>query len=614
MQKTDFPRALGKDTSRLKLVLAPLLLVCLTAAVYAQVAQHRFVSFDDTLYLTANPNLSRGLSAEGIRWAFTSLYGSNWHPVTWLSHLVDVQLFGMAPAGHHLVNVALHIVAVLLLMYFLHRATGAFWRSWLVAALFALHPLHVESVAWAAERKDVLSGLFFFLTLILYRRYAERPGQPGYLLTLTVYLLGLMVKPMLVTLPLLLVLADYWPLKRLDLSGTPRISWTQLKPLVLEKVPFLAAAIASVLVTVVAQQRGGSVMDLQRIPLLLRLENSALSYVRYLLKTAWPSDLAVFYPFADQLPWWQVLGALCFIILTSYLVLRFGRRHPYLPVGWFWYLITLVPVIGLVQVGGQAMADRYSYLPLVGIFLAVSWGLAELTGQYEPARHWFPAAAALGILLLATVSWHQVGYWKDSITLYRHTIEVTRDNSIILDNLGVELLEQGDLAGAIESHLASLRINPQFATAHYNLGFALDTKGDLDGAMQEYRTVLRLNPNHFEALNNLGYDLQQRGDLAGAIASFERASQLRPELPMPRISLGTALVNAGELPRAISVFREVLLMAPDNLKARSNLGVALARQGNLEAASREFETVLQMNPQDPVARQNLERARAQLGK
>jgi len=613
MHDSQPPTPSTRAISRLKLVLSSLLLVSLTAAVYAQVAWHRFVSFDDTLYLTANPNLSRGLSLDGVRWAFTSLYGSNWHPVTWLSHLLDVQLYGMAPAGHHLTNVALHCVAALVLRSFLYQATGAFWRSWLVAALFALHPLHVESVAWAAERKDVLSALFFFLTLVLYRRYAQRPALPAYLITLAAYLFGLLAKPMLVTLPLVLALADYWPLNRLELGGTPRDFWYRVKPLILEKVPFLAAAAASAIITVVAQQRGGSVMDLQRIPVLLRLENSALSYLRYLAKTAWPSDLAVYYPFSEQLPWWQVAGAFLFIILVSFLVLRFGRRYPYLPVGWFWYLITLVPVIGLVQVGGQAMADRYSYLPLVGIFLAACWGLGEFASKRHLARRLLPAAAALSVAILAAVSWHQVGYWKDSITLYRHTVEVTRDNYIILDNLGVELLEKGDLAGAIESHLASLRSNPQFATAHYNLGVALDTKGDLDGALQEYRTVLSLNPNHFEAHNNLGYDLQQRGDLAGAIAAFERACQLRPDLPMPRISLGTALVNLGEFPRAIGVFREVLLMAPDNLKARSNLGVALARQGNLVEARREFETVLRMNPQDAVARQNLERARAQLG-
>ncbi|GFO60731.1 O-GlcNAc transferase [Geomonas silvestris] len=588
------------------------MLVFLTAAVYAQVAGHRFVSFDDTQYLTANPNMSQGLTPDSVRWAFTSLYASNWHPLTWISHLIDVQLWGMAPAGHHLTNLALHIVAALLLLFFLYRATEAFWRSWLVAALFALHPLHVESVAWAAERKDVLSALFCFLTLILYRRYASRPGVTAYLLALGAYLCGLFAKPMLVTLPIMLALVDYWPLKRFELSGGVRTCWPRLKPLILEKVPFLAAALASSLITVAAQQRGGSVMDLQRIPVFPRLENSVVSYAAYLAKTVWPADLAVYYPFSAELPWWQIAGGLCFLVLTSYLVLRFGSRFRYLPVGWFWYLVTLLPVIGLVQVGGQAMADRYSYLPLVGIFVMASWGLGELGEKRQLQRWVLPAAAALVLAVFSALTWHQVGYWKDSITLYRHTVQATRDNNIILDNLGVELLEKGDLAGAIESHLASLRINPQFATAHYNLGVALDTKGDFAGAVREYQTVLRLNPNHFEAFNNLGYDLQQLGALPEAILAFERACQLRPELTMPRIALGTALVGVGDLPQAVAVFREVLQMAPGDVKARSNLGVALARQGNLAEASREFEAVLQLNPQDSVARQNLQRAQAQL--
>jgi protein O-mannosyl-transferase len=551
--------------NRWRTVLVALALVMLTAAVFEPVRQFDFVQFDDPAYVTENAHVLQGLSIDGIAWAFTTDTAANWHPVTWLSHMLDVQLFGVAPGPLHVTSVVLHAANVLLLFGLLVRLTGARWPSALVAALFAVHPLHVESVAWVAERKDVLSTLFLMLTLWAYAAYARAPGptrdataagaSPAgrgyYLLTIACFALGLMAKPMLVTLPFVLLLLDIWPLARLGpaRSDTPgvqvsarpsdrvkagaarasaamrrsknrrttprppgplaraRSAW----PLVREKLPLFAMAAASAVVTFVVQQRGGAVTGLEADPFALRLQNALVSVVAYLRDMLWPAGLSVFYSFPAAVPGWQVIGALAVLCGMSWLVSRQRRTRPWLLVGWLWYLGTLVPVAGLVRVGLQARADRYTYVPLIGIFIMIAWSAAELVKR-RPALRTVVSVAAVGVVLgCAWTARAQTGYWRNSVTLWTRATMVTMgvDEYDAHMALGQTLASQGRLDEARGHFAAAARLRPQSDTARCNLGVVLARSGRIDEAKRELDEALRLNPGNGLARRALE-DLERR--------------------------------------------------------------------------------------------------------
>ncbi len=533
----------SKTKSRAPMLIC-LALALVTLAAYWPVFQCGFTNYDDDLYVTKNPWVQSGLTWGGLGWAFTANQSFNWHPLTWISHMADCELYGLDPAGHHATNLLFHIANSLLLFLVLRRMTGALWRSAFVAALFALHPLHVESVAWVSERKDVLSTFFYLLTLGAYVRYVEesKVGSPKskvfYCLTLMVFALGLMAKPMLVTLPCLLLLLDFWPLRRMP--ATMRVlgrepgrgeaeqgvaSRTTLAWLIVEKLPLLALSLASSIATLWAQH--GAVGTL-KCPLLYRLANADLSYVRYIRKMVWPDKLVVLYPFPHVFVIWQVVVAALALGYLTVLAVRHAKAHPYLLVGWLWYLGTLVPVIGVVQVGGQSMADRYTYFPLLGLFIIIAWG------GYDLASRWRLRPAALGslaVLSLAAcipVTHAQTGYWKNSVTLCQHALRYTSDNFIIKCNLAEGYYDQGQLDEAIQECQEIIDQKPDFIPVYNRLGIALARKGQLDEALGQFQKAVRFNPIDSAAHYNLGIALRRKGQLDEAIAQFQEVLRLDP--------------------------------------------------------------------------------------
>ncbi|HSA10026.1 MAG TPA: tetratricopeptide repeat protein [Candidatus Paceibacterota bacterium] len=613
-----------------------LLLALLTVAIFLPVAWQGFVNYDDSDYVTENTHVQGGLKWTNIVWAFTTGHASNWHPLTWLSHMLDSQLFGLNAGGHHLVSVAFHIANALLLFLLLRCMTGALWRSLVVAGLFSLHPLHVESVAWASERKDVLSAFFFLLTIWAYARYAEggmpvaegrRPGlevsggQPAssiaswscgcrlgpgiwYLLALGCFGLGLMSKPMLVTLPFVLVLLDYWPLRRFRCAAVGR--------LVLEKVPFLLLAAASSVITFIVQRKGGAVST--SLTLGERLANALVSYVRYIGKMLWPKDLSILYPHPGHWPAWQVVGSAVLLVAVCVVVFLLARRRPYLAVGWLWFCGTLVPVIGLVQVGIQSMADRYTYLPLIGLFIMVAWGLEELV----PERPWrggvLAIVAALSLAVCALLTERQIRFWRDSEALFRHAVQVTANNYLAYNNLGFYLNGRGRTSEAMENYRMALKINPAYEDALNNLGYALAGQKKFAEAVPLYEAALRVRPNHAEVHNNLGNALSELGRIDEAIQHYRIVLEQKPEHADAHNNLGIALAMKGKLDEAVPHFYAAIRYKPNYASAHSNLGNALAVQHKLDEAIKEYQTALRLKPEDPQAHNNLGNALAEQGK
>jgi tetratricopeptide (TPR) repeat protein len=608
-------------------LLVSLFLVLATLTVYWQVVNHEFVNLDDDKYIIENSHVRQGLSRESVIWAFTATEAANWHPLTWLSHMLDCQLYGLNPKGHHLTNEFFHLVNTLLLFLILKSMTGTLWRSGFVAALFALHPLHVESVAWVAERKDVLSTLFWMLTLWAYLGYVKRPGVKRYLLSLVPFALGLMAKPMLVTLPFVLLLLDYWPLERIQL-GQVDISRTAPGPpatnaptprrqallLLVEKTPFFALAAVSSIVTFIVQKGGGAVGALEVYPVKIRVANALVSYLRYMVKMIWPQNLAVFYPHPGQsLPMWQAGVAGLLLLLISTVVIRVGRRYPYLPVGWLWYLGTLVPVIGLVQVGSQAMADRYTYVPLIGLFIMIAWAVTDLLGnwRYAKAAHTLAATSVLSVLIVCATL--QVSYWKNSVTLFEHALRVTENNSQMHNNLGNVLAERGDLRGAIFHYTKAIKISPNYGEAQINLGVALAKRGKLEDAVRHYSAALKLKPDSPELHNNLGVALFRQGNTSAAIHHYLVAVQLKPDYAEAHNNLGNALAQQERLSEAEDHYSQALKIREDYPEAHNNLGVALARQDRLNEAIFHFNEAIRLKPNYAQARANLELALQEAG-
>ncbi len=605
--------------NRHRTLLVCLLLILATLLVYWQVTQHEFIRFDDDEYVTENQQVQAGLTSEGAIWSFSFRDGTYWHPLTWLSHMLDCQLYGLKPRGHHLTNLLFHLANSLLLFLILKRMTGAFWRSAFVAALFALHPLNVESVAWVAERKNVLSTFFWMLTLLTYVHYAECPTLYRYLLIPLVFALGLMAKPMLVTLPFVLLLLDYWPLGLLrirQLEGGRNketagsfIAGSQRKSdlrLVLEKLPLLALSVLSIYVFSLSVQHSGTAISMQSVPMKLRLANGLVSYVGYISKTIWPQNLAVFYPYPSMVPIWQTVTAGCLLVGVSVLVLRAWRKIPYLVTGWLWYLGTLVPVLGLKQAGlWPAMADRWAYIPLIGIFIIIAWGMADLLAPWRHGKTAITLAAATVIFLLTARTWVQVQHWQNSFTLFAHALKVTENNHVAHNNFGFIRAQQGKIREAAAQFTRALEIKPDYAEAHYNLGSALAQRGHTQEAIARLSKALEINPDYAEAHNNLGNVLEQQGKLKTAEYHFSRALELEPDVPEIHFNLGNTLARQGKLDEAIVHYLTALRHKPDYPQAYNNLGNILLQQGRLGDAIGCYSKALQLKPDYAEAHNNL---------
>jgi protein O-mannosyl-transferase len=640
-----------------------LLLVLAIAGAYWQVNRAEFLNFDDGQYVTNNPKVFHGLTRSGFAWAWTTTHAANWHPLTWLSHMLDCQLFGDRAAGHHWVNVGFHAANAVLLFLFLWRATGALGRSGFVAALFALHPLHVESVAWISERKDVLSTFFFLLTLCAYFRFvavselltrgsyvrrnspSPQPSPPGrgstvwcfglnfslgaiprldsfvrraqdvwvsylpssifYVLSLFCFALGLMSKAMLVTLPFALLLLDFWPLRRFD-PGASAAKLSLAWKLCLEKAPFLLLSAASAAITIYAQKGAGAVAATDRIPVAVRLLNACLAYVWYLEKAFWPVDLGPYYAYPAELLLWPALRAGLVLLVLSAAVLFLARRAPYLLFGWLWYLGTLVPVIGLVQVGNQAMADRYSYVPLLGIFVAVTWSIAE---ALAPRRYGKAVLAGVGASILAgcfIATSFQLTYWKDSISLFSRALTVCPEQNFLAQhNLGHALSMSGNQREAMEHFREALRIAPKYTVAHFNWGNSLGVQGKTAEAIVHYREAIRLEPTYEQAYYHLGKALALAGDLEGARSNLLLALRYKPDYGEAMVRLGNLLVLQRVEPEGMRWLSQAVTAEPDEPEAWYYLGAALARQGRRPEAVQRFRQALKLQPRLVLALNDL---------
>lgn len=634
-----------------------LALALLTVAAYWQVHTFDFVSYDDDRYVLQNPHVHTGLKPENIGWAFKSMHASNWHPLTWLSLMLDAQIFGLNAGGYHVVNLLFHIFNTILLYIMLHAMTGAPWRSAAVAVLFALHPLHVESVAWTAERKDVLSTFFMMLTLSCYVRYARTPGYKTYLPIVFFFALGLLAKPMVVTLPFVLLLLDYWPLKRfgLDISAKPlkdeaNATAKKMGRLLFEKLPLFGLAAISVVVTLLAQR--AEIVTMQYLPVSLRISNALVSYCGYLGKAIWPIPLTVLYPHPEFIPLWQTIGATTILVTITALAVRTVRRHPYFLVGWLWYLGTLVPVIGIIQVGVQSMADRYTYIPLIGIFIAAVWLLSEWTNRPGYQKYVLPAVWIAMTAFLFTVTQAQLEHWRNSKALFSHALAVTKNNYVMHTNMGALLAIKGNLPDAISQYGEAIKIRPDDLEANYNLGNLLLRQGKFQEAIPFYGAAIRSKPDFAPARNNLGIALGQSGEQERALDQFREAVRLDPghqearnnlkmaltrmekakEPILPKhpaetaktdpetstadaqLKAGIALVEKGDLAGAIGRFKAALKRDPNLYDANVHLGLSLAHQRNFDEAIPLFRKAIQLNPKRVEIYNSLGVALANTGK
>ncbi|MCC6696661.1 MAG: tetratricopeptide repeat protein [Candidatus Hydrogenedentes bacterium] len=633
-----------RDQLKTTVVAAALVLGIL--AVYHQVRAFDFLNYDDNVYITENPYVMNGVTRDGVIAAFTQPINAGWTPVSTLTQMIDVDLFGLDPGPPHVINVIFHCSNTVLLFMLLHAMTGVFWPSAFAAALFALHPLHVEPVAWLSSRKDVLSMHFFLLTLKFYMQYAERGTWKPYLLSFFHFLPALLCKPMVVTLPVLLLLLDAWPLRRLAASPVFSEKRRIFRGLFREKIPFLLASLAACIITVYVQSRGGAVRTLTEVGFLERLGNAMISYVMYVWVTVWPAGLAPYYPYPAAISLWAVLAAVAGLIAVTAFAVSRWHKSPYLFTGWFWWLVTLLPVIGIVQIGSFARADRFTYLPHIGLFIMVAWGIDELTRKL-PARRVILSSGAVAVLTpLLTVSYVQAGYWKDTITLFEHTLRVTPDNAVAHNNLGVALMKraraaqdgEADYASA-ESHLReAVRIVPAYADAHNNLGIALMLQGkdgsleafqktlelapdspdalinvanarlaggSVDEAILLYQRAASLSPANVEAHYNLGVALSQKGDVQSAVSEYKTAAKLKPGDATLHVGLANALLLLNQLAEAQAEATEAVRLDPKSASAQYYLGIACHLLGQAGPAEKALQAALDLDPNYVDAHQNL---------
>jgi len=578
-----------------------LLIIVATLAIYNPVNRHPFVNYDDDRYVTDNPNVKAGLSAETLSWAFTSTEQANWHPLTWISHALDCQLFHLNPAGHHFTSVLLHAVNAALLFLLAVYATGRMGPSLLLALLFAMHPMNVESVAWIAERKSVLSTFFFFVALGAYGWYVRKPGWKLYLAVVVLFACGLMSKPMVVTFPFVLLLLDYWPLERLKAK-------LGLGRLVLEKLPLLVLSVASATITMVAQQGGGAVRSVVQFPFVVRVENAIAAYGMYLWNTVWPLHLAPLYPHpGDSLAGWRIAASLVALTVITGIAIKF-RAHQYLPVGWFWFLGTLVPVIGLVQVGDQAMADRYAYLPLIGIFLMITWAGSDLARSRKLPPAVTVAVAGCVVALLSAATFRQIGYWSSSQELWSHTLAVTTNNFIAHDNLGGALLQLNRPDEAFAQFDAAAQINPRDPMSHTNMGAYLQEHGRFAEAIAQYKNTIDLTSDAgllASTYGNLGTAYRETGDYPKARESYDRALQLNRNQFNAYLGLGRLLLAEAKYQEAAENFERSLELQP-TLDGYLGLGRALRAMGRTSEARTTYEKGMQLALDSPEIKQALE--------
>lgn len=587
----------------------PAVLVVLTSLTFARVVTHDFVGYDDPRYIITNRHVQGGISGEGVLWAFTSTDEANWHPLTWLSHMADAGLFGMQPWGHHLSSLLFHVINVVLLFLVLQTMTGARWKSFLVAALFGVHPLHVESVAWVSERKDVLSTFFWGLALLCYAKYVRGGRVRMYAAVAMFFAFGLMAKPMVMTLPFLLLLLDMWPLARGALpeaggaecvSRPSSIRLAAVLRLLVEKTPLLLLSLLSAAVTFMAQERGGMVKPAELYPLSLRLQNAAVSYAHYMVKAAFPLNLSMPYAFsAESLSPWKGAAAAVLLAAITVLVSWQAKRRPYLAVGWFWYVGGLLPVIGLVQLADQSMADRYTYVPLTGLLVILSWGVSEYLGRKKSGSRIQVVLGCLAIGLSAVMAHSQARHWHDMESLVSRALEVSPENWLAHNNMGKVRESQGRTEEAISHYEEAIRINPRFSLPYYNLGKLMLNKGLTGEAVRYYKQAIEVNPGFDDAYNDLGVILARQGKLEEAIACYREALRINPEFPPTHNNLGYAYLRLNRVEEAIFYFREALRLEPEFSKAMHNLAAALVRKGEIAEAAEYRRRALQLESSRP---------------
>jgi len=601
---------MDKTSNRYCIILIYLVLILSGFIAYEPVRHNDFVGFDDDKYVTQNPLVKMGLARESVKWAFTSTYLSNWHPLTLLSHMLDCQLFGPEPFWHHLTNLLLHIANTLLLFWLLKEMTGRIWSSAFVAAAFALHPLHVESVAWVSERKDVLSGLFWMLTIAAYIRYTKHPNIGWYLLVFLAFGLGLMAKPMVVTLPFVLLLLDYWPLRRFQLSLTLKgelplkselsgtdISIKKASRLIIEKIPLFVLMLISSVITFIVQRRAMEMDTGVDISLIASVSNAIVSYLAYILKMFYPTRLAVLYPHpGSSLPLWQIIVSLLILASISTGVIYNARKRCYLLVGWLWYLGTLIPVIGLVQFGVQAMADRYTYLPSIGIFIIIAWGASEALTQWRYQKIGLAITAGVMLTGMLICTRMQLRHWRNSFTLFEHTLKVTKNNFTMHYNYGYMLSTQARFADAVMHFDKALQINPLYHDAYNNKGLSLLELGEIDKAIECFNEVLKLKPDFHRAHNNLGLAFYRLGKTNLAIEEWLESVRLSPDDDTSHFNLGMEFIKQDKLDKAVEHFNRVVEIKPYWPEAHYNLGIAYYRQGRLDLAAKQCARALSLKP------------------
>lgn len=582
----------------------------LNVCVYASVRHFELVNWDDSTYITENPTVLGGLSWSSVWWALTTGHSPYWHPMTWLSHLLDVTLFGSDAGAYHVTNLVLHTASTVLLFEIFRRMTAALWPSAFVAAMFAVHPLHVESVAWIAERKDVLSTLFWMLTVAAYVGYVRRPAWHRYVLMLIAYALALMAKPMVVTLPAVLLLLDVWPLRRLALAWpTPGGEGTPPGRILLEKVPLLALALTTSVATVIVQHRVGAMAGLTALPWTTRVANATIGYVAYLWKTIWPTHLAAFYPlFEITAP--RVVGAAVTIAAISVAAILLRRRYPWFFVGWFWYVVTIAPVIGLLQAGEQGMADRFMYVPMIGLSIAAAWTFATPAVQRRLHPGGVALVGAMVVIVCAVAARAQAAHWENSVELWSHATRVTPESYIAHENLGQALRERGQLEESRVSYERALRLAPAHspfyvAVIQNSLGMVLMRQGKIAEAGDRFAAAVRINPAFAEAQTNLGNTLAAQGKPAEALDHYREAIRLKPDYTEPLVGIGGALLRLGRAAEAVPHYREALKLDPNLAEAHNGLGGALATEGHDEDAMAEYREAVRLKPDLPTAHLNI---------
>ena len=591
-------------------VLIYFVLAASTLLVFWQVRNFDFTNYDDNLYVSENQHVLNGLTQDGIIWAFTTGHTGYWHPLTWLSLMLDCQLFGPNPGRIHLVSLFLHVVNTLLLFAVLRKMTGALWPSAFEAALYAVHPMHVESVAWIAERKDVLSTFFLMLTLTAYAGYVKRPSVFRYITILVIFALGLMAKPMLVTLPFVLLLFDYWPLDRFAAPRTVKTAGGKsrkpapihdgraiLYRIIIEKIPFFALSMVSSVITFIVQKVSGAVININALPLQDRVANAIVSYMRYIGKMVWPQNLAVFYPFdIGNFTYLQITLCAILLLVISIFVIGFGRKQKYLLVGWFWFIGTLIPVIGLVQVGAQALANRYTYISYIGLFIMIAWGLPELLSKWPQRKIALGLSMVIVLTILGICAHQQVSYWNNGTSLFTHAIKVTQDNYFAHYGLGISYKNLGCHQDAIESYKQAIKIRPDYDEAYNDIGISYFILGRYQDAIEAYKQAIRINPDLAKAYNNLGNAYTNLGRYQDAIEAYKPAIRINPDLAEAHYNLGTAYFILGRYQDAIETSKQAIRIKPDWAEAHYNLGNAYINLGRYQDAIEAYKQAIRIKP------------------